>query len=270
MAKYEIKHTCGHTLTKELFGKNKGFRGREEKIDWLESQPCWDCKKKEETDLREKQSLEAQEKNLEAGFLEMEGSEKQILWAETIRAETIIWMNEEFLALGKSATRETRTLVAKTSEWLKEIKSSKWWIGTIGTLKSNEGTAHVLAMLSDGKLPKASRSEVLKKVFTESPFMNENQALLFHITKDYNEKIQKGLQAEQISELEKSKPATPEFLKKIREEAGSHHWNGKIYSGRRIFLANQEFKITKKQEAELTTAQKSLLKWAKEMEGVCA
>lgn len=39
--RYEITHTCGHISDMQLFGSRTE---RERKAEWLESQPCRQCK----------------------------------------------------------------------------------------------------------------------------------------------------------------------------------------------------------------------------------
>lgn len=76
MAKYEINHTCGHTSTVQLFGK---CSERERKIEWMERQECPECRRKREAEEAAKitEGLE---------LPELEGSEKQVAWANCIRA----------------------------------------------------------------------------------------------------------------------------------------------------------------------------------------
>lgn len=76
MAKYSIEHICGHTETVQIYGTNVHSE-RERKAEWLASRPCKDCEREQ---LREE--------NL-AGCSELEGTEKQIAWANDIRAKAI-------------------------------------------------------------------------------------------------------------------------------------------------------------------------------------
>lgn len=76
MAQYNIHHTCGHEETVQIYGTNvHGERTR--KAEWLESKPCRDCERKAMRD-----------ENL-AGAAELEGSEKQVNWANDLRAKAI-------------------------------------------------------------------------------------------------------------------------------------------------------------------------------------
>lgn len=100
MAHYDITHTCGHDERIELFGKTSE---RERRIEWLQERPCTECWKKE-------RAAEAEaRKNKEAAMIveklgndaadavnalsnatcTLEGSAKQVAWAEDIRTKCI-------------------------------------------------------------------------------------------------------------------------------------------------------------------------------------
>jgi hypothetical protein len=79
MAKYDITHSCGHDETVNIVGPEKD---RPRKREWLESQPCYECK-------REQAILGAQAWASKRGLVVLEGSEKQVAWAEKIRKEFV-------------------------------------------------------------------------------------------------------------------------------------------------------------------------------------
>lgn len=76
MAQYNIHHTCGHEETVQIYGTNVHGE-RQRKAEWLESKPCRDC---------EREAMRAE--NL-ADAAELEGSEKQVSWANDLRAKAI-------------------------------------------------------------------------------------------------------------------------------------------------------------------------------------
>lgn len=82
MAKYTITHSCGHTATLQLFGKTSQ---RQWHIDKAESDICSDCWKEKQIEMDKK----AAQANSEAGLQGLTGTEKQILWAEKIRADKL-------------------------------------------------------------------------------------------------------------------------------------------------------------------------------------
>jgi hypothetical protein len=79
MAKYTVTHTCGHEHEYNLFGKHTE---RERKIEWLEKQDCPACRRK-----AEEEAAKAATEGVE--LPELEGSEKQVKWANTIRGTMI-------------------------------------------------------------------------------------------------------------------------------------------------------------------------------------
>lgn len=76
MAQYTITHTCGHDETVQIYGTNVHGE-RERKAAWLESKPCRDC---------EREAL--REENL-GGAAELTGSDRQVAWADDLRARAI-------------------------------------------------------------------------------------------------------------------------------------------------------------------------------------
>lgn len=76
MAQYNIHHTCGHEETVQIYGTNVHGE-RQRKAEWLESKPCRDCERKA-----------MREENL-TGAAELTGSDKQVKWANDLRAKAI-------------------------------------------------------------------------------------------------------------------------------------------------------------------------------------
>lgn len=76
MAQYNIRHTCGHEETVQIYGTNVHGE-RQRKAEWLESKPCRDCERKA-----------MREENL-TGAAELTGSDKQVDWANDLRAKAI-------------------------------------------------------------------------------------------------------------------------------------------------------------------------------------
>ena len=77
MAKYTVLHACGHDQTHQLFGPH---RDRDRKIQWLETTLCSDC-------WKQSQQESAKDATNELRLPQLEGSEKQVAWAERIRIE---------------------------------------------------------------------------------------------------------------------------------------------------------------------------------------
>lgn len=110
--KYEVKMSCGHTETIQLFGK---CADRERKIEWLERYGlCEECKKE--------QVAKEIKKAEEAGLPELEGSEKQIAWAAKIR--------NGFMPKAKEALeRNSKVPFAKDwYDWFVSQTKASYWI----------------------------------------------------------------------------------------------------------------------------------------------
>lgn len=76
MAKYAITHSCGHSETVQLYGKHTD---RSRYMDNAERRQCRDCYNA---------SLVA--KTADMGLPALTGSDKQVAWAETIRAKALL------------------------------------------------------------------------------------------------------------------------------------------------------------------------------------
>ena len=104
-----ITHACGHQEEVAVFGKRAD---RERKISWLESQLCAECR-----------AREGAAQGAAKGWAALEGSPKQIAWAEDIRGETM----DAIAALGTrtddEAARKDRVIA-----YLGGITSAGWWI----------------------------------------------------------------------------------------------------------------------------------------------
>ena len=89
MSKHTITHSCGHTHEYQLYGKSDE---RTRKIKWLETQECPACQKAAEAAEAAKKAEEeaaAAKINEELNLPVLSGSEKQIAWANCIRARLI-------------------------------------------------------------------------------------------------------------------------------------------------------------------------------------
>lgn len=87
MAKYTITYKCGHTEEMQLFGK---MNDRDRKIAWYATQDCPECK-----------AAAARAAAKERGLVELEGTAKQVVWAEQIRAK--------FLELSEQIKKQLET-----------------------------------------------------------------------------------------------------------------------------------------------------------------
>ncbi|MCB4887065.1 hypothetical protein KZO96_04135 [Bifidobacterium pseudocatenulatum] len=147
MAHYDITHTCGHDERIELFGKTSE---RERRIEWLQERPCTECWKKEraaEAEARknkeaamivEKLGNDAAEaiNALSHATCTLEGSAKQVAWAEDIRAKCIAQAfdqarNTVARIPGKATAQQSAAFAARCNAIASTIAnktSAAWWI----------------------------------------------------------------------------------------------------------------------------------------------
>lgn len=119
MAQYKIHHTCGHSETRQLYGKTDA---RLRTIAFEEGRICRDCYNSQQA-----QNAES------AGRKALTGSEKQIAWANGLRENAIARIDAD----AKSHVRD-----GVSSETLADIEScrqrahviaeseieARWWI----------------------------------------------------------------------------------------------------------------------------------------------
>lgn len=107
--KTTVTYACGHTEEIQVFGKRSD---REKKIAWLEAQLCAECR-----------AREGAEQGAAKGWAALEGSPKQIAWAEDLRSETM-----DAIAATKTRTESESALKDRVIKYIGGITSAEWWI----------------------------------------------------------------------------------------------------------------------------------------------
>lgn len=87
MSQYTIEFSCNHTEVRNIVGREKDRQG---KADWMARGVCSDCYKAEKATERQKEQSAQMATAAQFVLAELEGSEKQIAWAEKIRAKMIV------------------------------------------------------------------------------------------------------------------------------------------------------------------------------------
>ena len=122
-----ITHTCGHTETVQTYGTSKE---RDSKAAWLSSKPCQECQRKA-------QQTAAAESAQAQGLPTLTGSDKQVAWATTIRAEQlgkVAKMRSEFEALGRKQGATDDVMAEQMGQFdaltakVAAQTSASWWI----------------------------------------------------------------------------------------------------------------------------------------------
>lgn len=117
MAQYEITYRCGHTDTVQIYGTNTHGE-RERKAASYGYRDCPAC-----------QAAKAGQANKDAGMADLEGSDKQIAWAEEIRGKYMPQLDAERQGCADhGANAEQLAKIDTVLAWLRGQKSAAWWI----------------------------------------------------------------------------------------------------------------------------------------------
>ncbi len=120
MAKHTVKHTCGHTSGLNLVGP---MRERERKLAWLRTIPCQSCE-------RAAASTVAAASAKTSGLVALSGSDKQIAWAESIRApitSEIASYEAKVLAIRSNDPTKADSILAAIAS-VRTQTTARWWI----------------------------------------------------------------------------------------------------------------------------------------------
>lgn len=123
--KTAIEHSCGHRATVQLYGTNTHGE-RDRKAAWLATQSCPDCAKVDRAEQRDERNQETAAQADANDWPTLNGTDRQIPWATTIRADTIAAMAKR-LNRHPDADIATRALAVWTDDALRHTDAS-WWI----------------------------------------------------------------------------------------------------------------------------------------------
>lgn len=127
--KFEITFKCGHEQTRDLSekpaGKRKGF------ANWLSGQDCFDCWKEETKDERAEQRRESAATNAKKlGLPDLDGSEKQLLWAPVFR-DSLIQNAHEELCRGDDPAMNEEEFDERIMVHARAITRAGWWMDNV-------------------------------------------------------------------------------------------------------------------------------------------
>ena len=141
MAKYTIKHRCGHDDVHNIGGP---VEERDGKAEWLESGLCRECWLKEQAEARQAANVIAAAANKGNGLPALSGSPKQTAWAETIRAEKLTeidthyakmeqkWASMDLTTSQTDQIERGKVMFAAGLAALKSETRAAWWIANKG------------------------------------------------------------------------------------------------------------------------------------------
>lgn len=157
MAKYALTYDCGHNGEVQIVGPTKD---RAYKLARMSERDCPACAAAKRTAARATENATAAQAN--AGLPALEGSEKQVAWAETIRAKALAEAGNQvpaqrmsfphaLIALGGRHGVSESDLAARSlavhdamqaaRRHLETCSSAKWWIDNREVLKAHVGFA---------------------------------------------------------------------------------------------------------------------------------
>lgn len=119
--KYEVTGICGHTYTVNLIGPNKN---REYRLERLKSECCPCCKEEIRKAEIERENNEAAEKSAEMELPELQGSSKQVAWANSIK----IRMLNELSGLAEHVNKNYSEKFDQFTDEIINNTSAKWFI----------------------------------------------------------------------------------------------------------------------------------------------
>lgn len=137
MSQYTINFICKHTETRNIVGKEKDRQG---KADWMAQGVCSDCYKLEKAAERQKEISAQMATAAQFTLADLEGSERQVAWAEKIRVKMIVavenlktkmveYANETELSEIESAQIElSLSVFAEVIEAIGSKVKSTWFI----------------------------------------------------------------------------------------------------------------------------------------------
>lgn len=130
--------TCGSEFEKITIKRNR--READSWETWAASyyDECDECRQKRLAAEREEESRKAAEDAAELNLPKLEGSEKQIAWAERIRMEFIQSADKEIQATAERP-QSSRMLVSELEsfkEWILRKTEASWWIDKRGAMWS--------------------------------------------------------------------------------------------------------------------------------------
>jgi hypothetical protein len=148
---YNVTYACGHEGTVQLYGKRSE---REWKLAREEEKLCPDCWKAERDEKRKQKNAEAAEANAAAGLPPLEGTEAQVLWAESIRQEALKFIHDYYT--GDPYGLDDFDDYLKGLESIKQRVSASWWIDNRQVFYNVDRTGDLL--LEEAKRAKLEES----------------------------------------------------------------------------------------------------------------
>ena len=130
MAKHTIDHACGHQSVQDITGPVRERPGRQSR---MAERNCPDCRNAEQ----DRANQASAQGNDEAGLTPLTGSQKQVAWAESVRADicrrTEEWIAEMLEKAVKAGTPQSELEQGEARyrdlyQKVREMNQASWWI----------------------------------------------------------------------------------------------------------------------------------------------
>lgn len=148
---YSVTYACGHEGMVQLYGKNSE---RLWKLSREEEKLCPECWKAKRDEERKQKHVEAAEANAAAGLPPLEGTEAQVLWAESIRQEALKFIHDYYT--GDPYGLNDFDDYLKGLESIKQHTPASWWIDNRQVFYNVDRTGDLL--LEEAKRAKLEES----------------------------------------------------------------------------------------------------------------
>ena len=149
-----IHHACGHTMLHPFYGDDDFVWA--ERCLQLASSPCALCQAAQHQQEREQRTMQARLQARDRGLPPLEGSDKQVAWAEGIRMEAFAAIDKVLNWADKVAEQACeedpdhwdalRHGMQRAIAWLEQQTDAKWWIDHRQAMANNLDSGR--AMLS--------------------------------------------------------------------------------------------------------------------------
>jgi hypothetical protein len=155
-----IRHSCGHIVLHPFYGDDDYTW--DERACQLADAPCRVCQADEQERERERKSTAARLQASERGLPPLEGSGKQVAWAETIRLsafgavdKVLKWIEEVDDKASEEDPdhwHEVKRGIEKAIAFLEEQIEAKWWIDhRHGIINNLDGGRALLSSIAQEK-----------------------------------------------------------------------------------------------------------------------
>jgi hypothetical protein len=98
--KREVTRACGHTEIVTVYG---AYKDRDKRLEYEAGKLCTHCYAAQKAQEKEAAQNEVAEVIAQLGLPELEGTPKQVAWAQSIRAQRVRTLLDEAKSIGKTA-----------------------------------------------------------------------------------------------------------------------------------------------------------------------